>query len=411
MGRSDRGRASSSAAAQARIEELEEQLEQSSSQIHRLQHSVEWLTTLFDNCPDAVYVHDERARILDGNRAAERLVGRPRTELLGRDMLSQGLIDDESLPLAQSVLERLRHGEPARCIELRLVRGDGLRVWAEFSAVPIETATGRVVIVTARPTEARRQTLAECEAKAEQRSQAERLDALGRLGEGIADDMDAVLGTVLRDARALQDRLQTAGPLLELAREIIRSATYGTDLTRQLRAFSPSGEYSPVDVCPNEVVQETERTFRRILGGDIELSVRLDGTLGCVHVDRGRLEQSLATLVVRARDAMPKGGTLSVETRRVSFDAAYAERHFHLEEGAYALIRVQDSGERLTREQRARIFEPFCITTQHDKRRSLGLAAVYATVRRSGGHVQVRTPSAGGSAFELLLPERRPAAP
>jgi CheY-like chemotaxis protein len=187
--------------------------------------------------------------------------------------------------------------------------------------------------------------------------------------------------------------------------EIRRAVERGTGLTRQLLLFSRRDklETGPVDL--NDVIARVEPMLRRIIGEDIELSSELRPEVPSVVADRGQLEQVVLNLAVNARDAMPEGGQLTIETSAVAFDESYSEAHLDLAPGRYAMIAVTDAGMGMSPEVQARIFEPFYTTKEGTKGTGLGLATVYAIVMAAGGGIWVYSEPGRGTTFKIYLPE------
>jgi signal transduction histidine kinase/CheY-like chemotaxis protein len=244
-------------------------------------------------------------------------------------------------------------------------------------------------------------------------AQAQKMEAMGQLAAGVAHDFNNILTAISSYAEFLQEALPADDPRAEDIEGIREAAARATALTRQLLAFSRRQVVRPEPLDVNAVVAETIRLVERLIPSNIRVSVLARPDVGAVSGDRGQLSQVLLNLVINARDAMPGGGTLIVETSNVDLDAAYASEHLYVKPGAYVVIAVSDSGVGMDEGTRARIFEPFFTTKPAGT--GLGLATVFGIVRQAGGHVFVYSEPGAGSTLKVYLPRleagERPATP
>jgi PAS domain S-box-containing protein len=238
----------------------------------------------------------------------------------------------------------------------------------------------------------------------EQLRQAQKMEAVGRLAGGVAHDFNNLL-TVINGYGELTLGQLTPGHLArEGVEEMKRAGERAAALTKQLLAFSRQQMLAPRLLDLNVVLEDLERLLRRLIGEDIELITRTEPNLGKVKADPGQIEQVLLNLAVNARDAMPKGGRLTLETRSVELDEVYTRAHPEARPGPYAVVAVSDTGVGMDKATLARIFEPFFTTKEAGKGTGLGLATVYGIVKQSGGHLSVETEPGRGSRFEVYLP-------
>jgi signal transduction histidine kinase/CheY-like chemotaxis protein len=240
--------------------------------------------------------------------------------------------------------------------------------------------------------------------------QAQKLEAIGRLAGGIAHDFNNLLTVITSYAELLHQDLRPDDPLRTPTGEIVRAAERAAALTRQLLAFGRHQVLNPQALDLNVVVGDIERMLRRLIGEDIDLEFHAGVPLGCVLADRGKIEQVIVNLAVNARDAMPGGGRLTIETSNVELDGAFLQSHAGASAGPHVLLAVSDTGVGMDPDTRARIFEPFFSTKARDKGSGLGLATVYGIVTQAGGHVWVYSEPGFGSTFKVYLP-RTEAAP
>ena len=232
----------------------------------------------------------------------------------------------------------------------------------------------------------------------------QKMEAIGRLAGGIAHDFNNVLGVISGYCSMLSDKLESDSALYPLAANISKSVQRGATLTRQLLAFSRQQVLQPQVIDINAHFKGFQGLLRRVIGEDIELSVINRNADLHIRVDPDQLEQVVMNLVVNARDAMPSGGKLIIETSELSVDEEYCSRNPETKAGQYVTIAISDTGCGMDRETLARVFEPFFTTKEQGKGTGLGLATVYGIVKQSGGNVTVYSELGHGTTFKILLP-------
>jgi len=234
--------------------------------------------------------------------------------------------------------------------------------------------------------------------------QAQKMEIVGRLAGGVAHDYNNILTTILGYSQIMAMKLDETNPMRSMVDDIYEAAERATDLTRQLLAFSRKQVMEMKVVSLNMVVENISKMLRRLIGEDIELQLKFVESAGNIKADSGQIEQVIMNLVINARDAMPGGGNLTIETAQVELDEQYAAVHSEVEPGMYTVLIVTDSGKGMSQEEQEKIFEPFFTTKKRGKGTGLGLATVYGIVRQHNGHIYVYSELGKGTTFKIYLP-------
>jgi signal transduction histidine kinase/CheY-like chemotaxis protein len=340
------------------------------------------------------------------------MLGFPRDELMGgqggeggeqpRKIRWQDLpgIERPSAP-KQRTLEELRTGGVATPFEKTYVRKDGSRVTVLVGAAMLDQVRLIIFMIDLTAQKRAEEALRYSE---EQLLQAQKMEAIGRLAGGVAHDFNNLLSVILSRTSILLEELGPGDAIREDLEEIARAGQRGADLTRQLLMFSRQEVVAPRVLDLNVAVANLDKLLRRIVGEDIELAYHRTEVPELVQADPSHIDQVIMNLVVNARDAMPAGGKLTVETRSVVLDEDYARVHLGVEPGPYVVLAVSDTGTGMDRETQKRIFEPFFTTKEKGKGTGLGLSTVLGIVERSGGAVRVYSEPGTGTTFRVYLP-------
>ncbi|MBK6457164.1 MAG: PAS domain-containing protein [Gemmatimonadetes bacterium] len=319
--------------------------------------------------------------------------GRTPAELLESPGLWMAAVHPEDRARVKEVFEHDRAGFHA---EYRIVRPDGSVRWISDRSFPVRDAAGELVRIAGVATdETTRRTLEM------QLLQAQRLESIGRLAGGVAHDFDNLLTVILSHAAfARQDIKQADEDLAAIERAGARAA----ELTGQLLAFARRQVIEPRVLDLNALTSQIDRMLRRLIGEHVQLETALEPQLWPVRADPAQLEQVLLNLAVNARDAMPNGGTLTLETANVVLDEGYVTTHADVVPGEYVMLAVSDNGEGIDPALLPMIFEPFFTTKPSGVGTGLGLATCYGIVRQAGGHIWAYSERGKGATFKIYLP-------
>ena len=357
----------------------------------RMRDSEARFRLLVDHATDAFFLHDADGTVLDVNRQACDSLGYTRDELVGLTPTAFD-VDTTGDDLGRYAA-RLTAGETVT-LDTRHRRKDGTLFPVEVRIRAFREGGKRLAVSLARDVSDRKRL-------EEQFRQSQKMEAVGRLAGGVAHDFNNLLTVINGYSGLVLAGLPADDPNREPVAEIQRAGGRAAKLTRQLLAFSRSQLLQPDVVCPNELLGELHKLLRRLIGADVDLTLSLDPAAGCARVDPGQFEQAVINLAVNARDAMPDGGRLTVETRGVELAAP---SHPDVRPGRYVRVAVSDTGHGMDAATMARIFEPFFTTKEQGKGTGLGLAMVYGFVKQSGGHVEVDSEVGRGTTFRVYLP-------
>jgi PAS domain S-box-containing protein len=332
------------------------------------------------------------------NRTVEAMLGYEPEELVGEDFF-QIVHPDDASRAREVFAESLATKSGWTALPVRCRHKDGSYRSLESNAVPIRGPAGQVLGFRG----ANRDVTDRLSLEAQLR-QSQKMEAIGLLAGGVAHDFNNLLTTILGYSDLLSQALGPESAHAEEVDQIRKAGERAADLTRQLLAFSRKQILQPVVLDVDSVVRDTEKMLRRLIGEDIAFTLSLDSASGCVKADPGQLEQIVMNLVVNARDSMPRGGRLTIQTRNCDVGRVQARTLAGLKPGSYVCLSIRDTGEGMDRETLSRIFEPFFTTKEQGRGTGLGLSTVYGIVKQSGGYIAAESEPGKGTTFRIYLP-------
>jgi len=388
---------------ETRTSELVQANEQLQGEIAERQRTEEALKSsearyrsLFNGVPVGLYRSTPDGQILDANLALVQMLGFPDQESLVKINVAASFVNPEDREREQALLER---EGIVRDYEMELRRNDGKKIWVRDTVRIVRDADAGVTCY-----EGSLEEITERKQLESQYRQSQKMEAIGRLAGGVAHDFNNLLTAISGYSEMTLMDLRRDDPLRLNIEEILKAADRATSLTQQLLAFSRKQILQPRKISLNDTLTGMHEMLRRLIGEDVDLSLELEPDLGTVTADPGQIEQIVMNLAVNARDAMPRGGKLFIETDNVFLDEAYTQRHLEVSPGPYVMLAVSDNGLGMDEETQARIFEPFFTTKERGKGTGLGLATVYGIINQSGGHIWVYSEPGQGTAFKIYLP-------
>jgi len=350
-----------------------------------------------EHTPLAVIEWDLEHHVAAWNAAAERIFGYTREEAMGRH--ASFMVPPAFRQHVDEVGQRLVAQKGGERSTNENTTKDGRTISCEWYNTPLVDESGRVLGVASLV-----QDVTERVALEEKLRQSQKMEAVGRLAGGVAHDFNNLLTVIIGYSQILAEGVPAPSRLKDATAQIRSAADRAAGITRQLLAFSRKSILSPRVIDLNDVMMNIDTMLRRLIGEDIEILTVPGRDLGTVKADPGEVEQVIMNLVVNARDAMPSGGKLTLETDNAELDEAYARDHRPLQPGRYVMLAVSDTGIGMTADTQAHIFEPFFTTKEVGKGTGLGLSTVYGIVKQSGGYVWVYSEPGQGTTFKIYFP-------
>ena len=378
---------------------IEEELRRVNEELDRrksreLRDSQNRLALIVDSSQDAIIGKNLDGIVTHWNKGAEHIYGYTAQEMIGRPISVLAPQDRADEILA--ILEKIRNGQRVEYFESVRVTKDKRSLHVSISVSPIYDADGKVVGASTIARNITAQKKIE-----DQLRQSQKMEAVGRLAGGIAHDFNNLLGIVTACSELLRSRADEESA--EYIDNIREAAKRGASLTRQLLAFSRRQPVQTQLLDLNERLKEVNKLLRPLMGDDVEIALLPRPATAIIEADPGQLDQIVINLAVNARDAMPRGGKLILETAAFDCDESFAREH-SMTAGRYVMLAVSDNGTGMDEVTRSRIFEPFFTTKEIGKGSGLGLATVYGIVKQSGGHVWVYSEPGHGTTFKIYLP-------
>jgi two-component system, cell cycle sensor histidine kinase and response regulator CckA len=352
--------------------------------------------TFMDNSPSIAFVKEDGGRYIYVSNQVERFLGRKAADLVGRTDLELWP-PETAKQLRDHDLAVLTSGRSTEVEEV-LPRADGAPSHWLALRFPFKDGSGAKLLGGVALEISERKRLEE------QFLQSQKIEAVGRLAGGVAHDFNNLLTVISGFCDILLRTHSLADSSRALVEEIYKAGDRAALLTRQLLAFSRKQMLLPQVISFNAIVADMDKMLRRVIGEDVELAAILGPNLRTVLADRGQIGQVILNLAVNARDAMPRGGKLTIETANVHLDESYVAAHPELRVGPYAMLAVSDTGAGMSEEVKTHIFEPFFTTKDVGKGSGLGLATVFGIVKQSGGHIDVYSEAGCGTTFKIYLP-------
>ncbi len=355
-----------------------------------------------ERMPLAYMLLDADFRVVDWNPAAERIFGYRKKEVLGMGPPFAKIVPQAFWPQAEAILSRTQDGSLSAHSTNENITKDGRTITCDWINTPLESPDGRFkgLLCLAQDISERRRLES-------QLRQAQKMEAIGNLAGGIAHDFNNLMTVVTGYSQFVLNRVDQESPLRPDVEEIKKAGQRAASLTRQLLAFSRKQVLSPEVLSLADVVSNIKEMLKRLIGENIELIVTTRPNLRRVKADPGQIEQIIMNLALNARDAMPAGGKLLIETDNIDLDEAYCGQCSDVRPGPHVVLAISDTGTGMDAEIQSRIFEPFFTTKEQGKGTGLGLSMVYGIVQQSGGSIRVYSEPGRGATFRVLLPQAK----
>ena len=358
-----------------------------------LNQELEERQRIFETSQDFLSVTDKQGNFVQVSPSATAIVGYEPAEMVGRSAID--FVHPDDLENTRNEMRAARRGQSKRNFETRLIRKDGEVVSLNWSATYSEPVQRYFFIG---------RDLTEKQAAEAQIRQVQKMDAVGQLTGGVAHDFNNILTVITGTIGILEEAVSDRTDLVAIARLIDEAAERGANLTKHLLAFARKQPLQPVDVDINALILEAAKLLRPTLGEHIEITPMLAEDAWTAMVDPNQLITAILNLALNARDAMPRGGKLALESRNVYLDEGYASMHSEVTVGHYVMVAVSDSGTGIPAHLLEKVFDPFFTTKEVGKGTGLGLSMVFGFIKQSGGHIKIYSEERHGTSVKMYLP-------
>jgi PAS domain S-box-containing protein len=352
---------------------------------------------IFEEAANIIILTDKKAVVVDCNSQIQKMLGYTPEQIINTEL--EKIIQPDYRSQIRNCLEETLAGETSKTIECKMIHNDGKQVNVRINSSKFmdksRQAVGTICIV---------ENITERKRLEEQLLMSQKMEAVGRLAGGIAHDFNNMLTAIIGYSEIALRSHKKGGSISTYISEIKKAGERAASLTQQLLAFSRRQVMQPKVIMINDLIKNLEKMIGRLIGEDIELKINLDQNTGRIKADPGQIEQVIMNLVINARDALPFGGKLTIETDNVDLNEEYANRYFSFKEGPYVMMAVTDNGAGMDKETVSHIFEPFFTTKDKDKGTGLGLSTVYGIVKQSGGYIWVYSEKEKGTSIKVYFP-------
>lgn len=360
----------------------------------KLEESEHLITKAVEESGEGLAIGSRDGRIEYVNPAFEAMTGYTKHELTGKELISEVLPSEMVINASRDIYSGYIWADTVKA-----KRKDKSEYYRYVSVIPIKNGKGKIIKLVSINKDVTKERHLE-----DQLRQSQKMETVGRLAGGIAHDFNNILTAIMGYASVIADSIKEDVILKQYAEQIVSASERAATLTRSLLAFSRKQVINPIPVDVNDIIRRVEKLLTRLIGEDIELRTLLaEQKLICL-ADSVQIEQILMNLVTNARDAMPNGGSITIETDTAVIDDGYITSHFFAKKGAYAYISVSDTGHGMDDKTKENIFEPFYTTKEVGKGTGLGLAIVYGIVKQHNGHINVYSEVGKGTTFKIYLP-------